>query len=86
MDICYLCGKEIVGSEESGDHAFPKTLLKREQRKAKGFDYGGKLPTHENCNNTFGPERFARKALELLQVLNNPDSYSIFYNVKNFVL
>ncbi|MFQ5688611.1 MAG: hypothetical protein ACE5GV_18360 [Candidatus Scalindua sp.] len=78
-----MCGKEIIESDDSGDHAFPKTLLKREQPKAKGYDYGGKLPTHETCNNTFGPERFVRKAIELLQILNNPDSYSTFQNVKH---
>lgn len=82
-DICYLCGKEIIESDDSEDHAFPKTLLKREHPKAKEYDYGGKLPTHETCNNTFGPERFARKAIELLQILNNPDSYSTFQNVKH---
>lgn len=84
LDICYLCGKEIVASDDpSGDHAFPKTLLKRDKPKAKGFDYVGKLPTHENCNNRFGPERFVRKAIELLEIFNNPKSYSRFQSVEN---
>lgn len=84
LDICYLCGKEIVASDDpSGDHVLPKTLLKRDKPKAKGFDYGGKLPTHENCNNRFGPERFVRKAIELLEIFNNPKSYSRFQSVEN---
>ncbi len=84
FDICYLCGKEIIESDKSSDdHVFPKTLLKRDKPKVKGYDYAGKLPTHEKCNNTFGPERFVRKAIELLVTFNNPNSYSTFQNIKN---
>lgn len=83
-NICYLCGKAIfVIDESSDDHAFSKTLLKREQPKVKGFDYAGKLPTHDICNNRFGPERFVKKAIELLEILNNPNSYSKFQSVSN---
>lgn len=82
-NICYLCGNEIFESDDSEDHSFPKTLLKRERPKAKGYDYGGKLPAHGACNNTFGPERMVRKAIELLQILNNPNAYSTFQNVKH---
>lgn len=71
-EICYLCGKEIAKDEvNSDDHVVPKQLITRKQPKVKGFDYGGVLPTHEECNNEFGPEIYCKKALQLIPVLHD---------------
>ncbi|WP_310451891.1 hypothetical protein [Sulfuritalea sp.] len=71
---CYLCGKEIAeGDVVSDDHAVPQQLIARQQPKVKGFDYGGYLPTHEPCNNEFGPETHCRKALTLISILYDPE-------------
>ena len=48
----------------------PKQFLKRAQAKVKGFDYAGVLPSHNKCNNEFGPERMSQKALLLLSALH----------------
>ena len=73
QDVCYLCGLPIKSQQErSDDHVIPETLIKRDQPKVKGFDYGHSLPTHAKCNNEFGPETYASKALDLLGVLNSP--------------
>lgn len=77
MQICYLCGLAI-DEKSTGDHAVPKHLISRAQPKAKGFDYGGVLPTHADCNNRFGPERFCTKALKLIDVLHDPKCVSKF--------
>lgn len=72
-DVCYLCGKLIsLGQVRSSDHVVPATLITRAQPKARGFDYGGFLPTHETCNNRFGSETYVSKALDLLRVLHSP--------------
>jgi hypothetical protein len=71
--VCYLCGKSIAASASSKDHAVPKQLLSGAPPKVKGFDYGGHLPTHKRCNNEFGPEAYGQRALELIEVLNNPE-------------
>jgi len=71
--ICYLCGNEIRACDkESDDHRVPTLLIDRVQPKVRGFDYGGKQPTHETCNNRFPPENHARKALDLFRVLHDP--------------
>lgn len=76
---CYLCGNDISEDEKkSNDHAYPKTLLKRKNPKTKGFEYLGGLPTHSKCNNRFGPEQYAKKGLELLNVLYNQKAVNIF--------
>ncbi len=75
--ICYLCGQEIV-NKTSGDHVVPKQFIKRNQPKVKGFDYGGKIPTHLNCNNQFGPEKMCSKALQLIGI-----DYQKYVNSKN---
>ena len=69
--ICYLCNQEIEENELSEDHIFPQLFITREQPKAKGFDYAGKIYTHKLCNNTFGGESEAmcQKALILLDAL-----------------
>lgn len=77
-EICYLCGLPIGDSPVSGDHAVPTTLIARAQPKAKGFDYAGKLPTHPECNNRFGPEIYVAKALQLLDVLEGDGGNAIF--------
>lgn len=69
--ICYLCSLP-VDQHSTRDHAVPKQLISRAQPKAKGFDYGGVLPTHPECNNRFGPETYCTKALKLIEVLHNP--------------
>ena len=66
---CYLCRKPIEANEDSGDHVVPRTLIERAQPRAKGFDYAGKLPSHRTCNNEFGPETYASKALDLIAAL-----------------
>jgi hypothetical protein len=77
--VCYLCGKDIPTDEKfSSDHVVPKLLIDREQPKVKGYDYGGFLPTHNNCNNAFGPESYCRKALKIISKLNDPECISKF--------
>lgn len=75
--ICYLCGLP-VDQAGTGDHAVPKLLISRAQPKAKGFDYGGKLVTHAECNNRFGPEVYCAKALRLIELLHDPKCVSKF--------
>ena len=74
MPICYLCGQPVDSSLRTGDHAIPRTLLDNKKPKVRGFDYGGKLDTHAECNNRFGEETFVRKALDLLGALHDPDT------------
>lgn len=71
--ICYLCGAPLEEVTRSKDHVVPKTLLARSQPKVKDYDYAGVLPTHPKCNNEFGPENYARKALDLIAGLHNPE-------------
>ncbi|MDP2821630.1 MAG: hypothetical protein Q8O52_02970 [Sulfuritalea sp.] len=72
VEICYLCGKEIAENDvNSDDHAVPRQMIARTQPKVKGFDYGGVVPTHEECNNEFGPETYCVKALKLIEVLHD---------------
>ena len=66
---CYLCGQPVDGSESSADHVIPRTLRGKGPPKVRGFDYGGVLPTHPECNNRFGDETHVRKALQLLGAL-----------------
>lgn len=71
--ICYLCNKKIRADDrKSGDHVVPRLMIERDQPKVKGFDYGGKLETHESCNNHFGSEDYCRKALKIIAKLSNP--------------
>jgi len=77
LEECYLCGQPLLG-ERSADHTVPRHLIKRDQAKAKGYDYGGRLPTHGVCNNRFGPEAYNGKALKLLEVLfGDENSYYV---------
>jgi hypothetical protein len=72
--VCYLCGNEIRACDtQSEDHRVPTLFIDRVQPKVRGFDYGGKQPTHETCNNRFPPEIHARNALDLLRVLHDPN-------------
>ncbi|WP_202841495.1 hypothetical protein [Luteimonas saliphila] len=77
-EVCYLCGRPIDSEPASGDHVIPVSLITRDQPKAKGFDYGGKLPTHADCNNRFGPETYVTKALDLLEFLVGADGHGEF--------
>lgn len=74
-DICYLCGSEILTSEVTGDHVVPKQFIKRSQPKVKGYDYAGVLPSHEACNNQFGPEVYSQKALVLIKALHDENCF-----------
>lgn len=78
FQTCYLCGLPVDSSWESEDHAVPKLLIARKQPKVKGFDYGGVLPAHPECNNQFGPEAYCAKALDLIAVLHDKDYISIY--------
>jgi len=69
--ICYLCGEEIINETPTGDHVISRQFITREQPKVKGFDYGGKLPTHRDCNTRFGPEKMGSKALQILGAYKN---------------
>lgn len=74
METCYLCGEPILqGEQRTEDHVVPMTLIARAQPKAKGFDYAGKLPSHQPCNNNFGGENYVATALKLLSALHSPD-------------
>lgn len=84
VEVCYLCGKEIKeGDVNSDDHVIPQLLITRNQPKAKGFDYGGFLPTHEKCNNEFGPENYCVKALKLISVLHDANCVSLHQHREN---
>ena len=74
---CYLCGNPING-DRSEDHAVPQQFIKRPQPKAKGFSYGGKLPTHAKCNNEFKDEQFCQSALTLLEVFTDDSRHHRF--------
>ncbi|MCY4557761.1 MAG: hypothetical protein OXF79_15550 [Chloroflexi bacterium] len=69
--VCYLCGKTVEKSDGTGDHVVPRTLLDHKKPKNKGFEYGGRLYTHAECNNRFGEETYVRKALALLGALHD---------------
>ena len=72
--FCYLCRKSIeTDNVESEDHVVPRQFINRPQPKAKGFDYAGKLPSHEECNNRFGPETYCQKAITIIQALHNEE-------------
>ena len=64
--LCYLCGEPLVPADHSADHVVPKVLIERDQPRVKGFDYDRTLPSHQACNNQFGPETYASKALDLI--------------------
>ena len=71
MTVCYLCGRPVDDSVGSGDHVIPRTLLGKGPPKVKGYDYGGRLRTHPECNNRFVDETHVRKALQLLGALHD---------------
>lgn len=85
LKVCYLCGLEIV-ENISDDHVIPQQLIKRKQPKVKGFDYGGVLPSHEVCNNQFGPETYCSSALKLITKLHDPKCVGQLKNQRNLVL
>ena len=74
--LCYLCGSPLDdGRATSEDHVVPRQLILRDQPRAVGFDYGGVIETHKECNNRFSPEGMAPKALALISALNDPLSF-----------
>lgn len=80
---CYLCGKFVEPQEMSCDHVVPKTLIDRLQPRVKGFDYAGILPSHRICNNQFGPETYASKALDLVAALYDDDCFQEYPHPDN---
>ncbi len=74
--ICYLCGEEIINEIPTGDHVISRQFITRNQPKVKGFDYGGELPTHRDCNTRFGPEKMCSKALQVLGAINIGQIYT----------
>ena len=46
--VCYLCS-ELIAENPSKDHVVPKQAIKRAQPRAKGYDYAGTIPTHDDC-------------------------------------
>ncbi len=81
--LCYLCGKRIAARRQSDDHVVPRVLLEGQPPKAKGQDYGGVLPSHVRCNNEFGPESYATRALELIDALHRPECAKAFTHPKD---
>ena len=77
MTICYLCDQPVDPAVGSGDHVIPRTLLGKRPPKTKGFDYGGRLRTHPECNNRFVDETHVRKALQLLGALQDSNTTRI---------
>ena len=69
--MCYLCGEPVDDDAGSGDHVIPRVLLGDRPPKVKGFDYGGRVRAHLECNNRFGDETHVRKALQLLGALHD---------------
>jgi len=68
-DICYLCGTAIEpGHRITGDHVVPVVFLGKKQPKRVGFDYAGRLRTHQACNNNFSDESFLNQAVHLLEL------------------
>ena len=58
-------------------------MIERVQPRAKGFDYAGKLPSHRDCNNRFGPETYVDKALSLVAALHNDDCWFEYRHPSN---
>ena len=76
MKICYLCSQNITPQDKvSNDHIVPRQFIKRKQPKVKGFYFAGKLPTHQKCNNEFGPEKYSQKALIVLNAIHNKNCH-----------
>lgn len=70
MEWCYLCGQPIgPGQLATGDHVVPVVFLGKKQPKTPGFDYAGRIPTHQTCNNNFSDETFFRQAIHLLELV-----------------
>lgn len=83
-DYCYLCGELLLpGDNITENHVISKTLIKRNQPKVKGYKYMGRLYTHRKCNNQFGDETHAKKALELIEAIENPKRSSRFEMVSD---
>lgn len=77
MNNCYLCGKEITTPLVSKDHVVPRQFILRKQPIEKGYDYAGKLPTHKECNNRFGPEVYCQKAIVLIKALYDQNCFLV---------
>lgn len=83
VQLCYLCRMPMAPGRISRDHAVPKHLTASRQPKRKGYDYASWLPAHPECNNRFGPERYAAKALRLIAVLHDENCVSRFGHLKD---
>lgn len=68
-NLCYLCGKAMdPGQPVTGDHVVPVVFLGKKQPKRPGFDYAGRMPTHQECNNHFSDETYFKQAVHLLEL------------------
>lgn len=82
-EICYLCAGPIVEGEECNkDHVVQHQLITRAHPIARGFDYGGFLPTHSEHNNAFGGRRARtedtwRTALQLGNALHDENCFKL---------
>ena len=74
LTACYLCGQRVDGMISSRDHVIPQTLRDKLPPKVRGFDYGGVLPTHPECNNRFDDETYVRKAMQILGALHDSNT------------
>jgi hypothetical protein len=76
-DICYLCGTAIEpGQRITGDHVVPVVFLGKKQPKRVGFDYAGRLRTHQACNNNFSDESFLNQAVHLLELVRTQQMHN----------
>lgn len=83
-DDCYLCGQPITaGPGQTADHVVPTLLIDREQPKALGYEYAGKLPTHSECNNHFKDENFFKQALHLVLLVQAGETHNALQSVQH---
>lgn len=67
----------------TGDHVVPTVLLGRKQPKMPGYDYAGRIRTHQTCNNHFSDETFFRQALHLALLFQHGNTHDPLQNVRH---
>jgi hypothetical protein len=78
---CYLCGQPILPHQlKTGDHVVPVVFLGKKQPKTPGFDYAGRIPTHQACNNHFSDETFFRQAMHLVELFQTSQVHGALQN------
>lgn len=76
--LCYLCGEPITtGQLVTGDHVVPVVFLGKKQPKLPGFDYAGRIPTHQACNNQFSDEAFFRQSIHLVELVQSRQMHGV---------